>query len=55
MQNKIEIYQTEDKETRVEVRLDEETVWLNQYQMADLFKTDRTSVLKHLKNIYLTG
>ncbi len=55
MQNKIEIYQTEDKETRVEVRLDDDTVWLNQYQMSDLFKTDRTSVQKHLKNIFSTG
>ena len=30
------------------------TVWLNQYQLADLFQTDRTSILKHLQNIYTT-
>ena len=39
----------------VDVKFDKESVWLNQYQMADFFKTDRTSILKHIKNIYQTG
>ena len=39
----------------MEVRFEEETVWLNQYQLAELFNTDRTSLLKHLKNIYEIG
>jgi prophage maintenance system killer protein len=52
--NEIEIYRTSDNQTEVEVRFDGETVWLNQYQLAELFKTDRTSILKHLQNIYST-
>lgn len=51
---KVEIYKM-DNETALEVRFDGETVWLNQYQSADLFETDRTSILKHLKNIYAEG
>lgn len=50
----IEIYKTKDNQTEIEVRFDGETVWLNQYQLAALFQTDRTSVLKHLQNIYST-
>ena len=49
------IYQTEDGQNQIEVKLQEETVWLNQYQMADLFDTDRTSIQKHIQNIYKTG
>jgi hypothetical protein len=52
MENKIEIYQTADGKTVVEVKFQEETVWLNQYQLAVLFETDRTSIAKHIKNIY---
>ena len=36
------------------MRLEDETVWLNQYQLADLFQTDRSSITKHIKNIYET-
>lgn len=53
--NEIFLYQTEDNQTEIEVRFDGESVWLNQYQLADLFKTDQTSILKHLKNIYAEG
>ena len=52
--NQIEIYQTSDGQTAIEVQFDGDTFWLNQYQLADLFKTDRTSILKHLQNIYST-
>lgn len=52
MENKIEIYQTADGKTVVEVKFQEETVWLNQYQLAVLFETDRTSIAKQIKNIY---
>lgn len=41
-----------DETVRLEVRLENETVWLNQQQMADLFGTNRQAVTKHLKNIY---
>lgn len=52
--NQIEIYRTKDKQAQVEVKFEEDTVWLSQYQLAELFSTDRTSILKHLKNIYKT-
>lgn len=51
-QNKIIIYQTEDGQTQIDVRMENETVWLTQAQMAELFQTDRTSILRHINNIY---
>lgn len=53
MENKgnIVIYQTKEGETSIDVKLENETVWLNQYQMAELFKTDRSSIVKHINNI----
>lgn len=55
MKGEIVIYQSSDSKTQVEVRLQDETLWLNQYQMEALFQTERTSIVKHLKNIYSTG
>lgn len=52
--NEIEIFKTPDNVTEITVRFDGETVWLNQNQLSELFETDRTSVLKHLQNIYET-
>ena len=51
-ENKIVIYQTEDGQTQSDVRLENETVWLTQAQMAELFETDRTSIVRHINNIY---
>ncbi len=50
--DKIIIYQTEDGQTQIDVRLENETVWLTQAQMAELFLTDRTSIVRHINNIY---
>ena len=50
--DKIIIYQTEDGQTQIDVRLENETVWLTQAQMAELFETDRTSIVRHINNIY---
>ena len=50
--NQIVIYQTEDGQTQVDVRLENETVWLTQKQIAELFGTKRPAITKHLKNIY---
>ena len=50
--DKIIIYQTEDGQTQIDVRLENETVWLTQAQMAELFQTDRTSIVRHINNIY---
>jgi len=46
------IYQTEDGQTQVDVRMENDTVWLTQAQMAELFQTDRTSIVRHINNIY---
>ena len=51
-ENKIVIYQTEDGQTHIDVRLENETVWLTQKQIAELFGTKRPAITKHLKNIY---
>lgn len=50
--DKIIIYQTDDGQTQIDVRLENETVWLTQAQMAILFQTDRTSIVRHINNIY---
>ena len=44
-----------DETIRLEVRMDGETVWLSQAQMAELFGTGRQAVTKHLQNIYECG
>jgi hypothetical protein len=49
--NEIILYQPDDA-VKIEVRVDDETVWLTQQQMADLFGTQRQAITKHLKNIY---
>lgn len=46
------IYQSEDGGVRIDVRLEEQTVWLTQQQMADLFGSSRTNVVEHIKHIY---
>ena len=49
------IYQSEDGQTHIEVRMDEDTVWLTQQQMSDLYQTSRTNVVEHIKHIYEDG
>ena len=46
------IYQSEDGLTKIEVKIQDETVWLTQQQMADLFQTSRTNVVEHIAHIY---
>jgi hypothetical protein len=55
MENKSEIllYQTENGQTKLEVKLENETVWLTQQQMSELFQRDRTVITKHINNIFL--
>lgn len=54
-QNKIQIYQTADGETRIDVRFERDTLWLTQAQMAELFDKDSDTIGLHLKNIYESG
>lgn len=49
------IYQSEDGKTKIETRLENETVWLNQQQMAELFQRDRTVITKHVNNVFKEG
>ena len=51
-ESKIIIYQTDDGQTQVNVRMENGTVWLTQKQIAELFGTKRPAITKHLKNIY---
>lgn len=55
LNEKIVIYQTEDGNTSIDVKLENETVWLTQAQIAMLFGTKRPAITKHLKNIYASG
>ena len=55
MENKIIIYQTPDGQTQLDVRFEDETVWLTQAQMAELFQKDRTVIGKHIRNVYKEG
>ena len=52
MRSQIEIYQTEAGETAIEVRFENETVWLTQQQIANIFEKDRTVITKHINNIF---
>ena len=49
------IYTDNDGRTRIDVRLEEETLWLSQQQMAELYQTSRTNVIEHIKHIYEEG
>jgi prophage maintenance system killer protein len=50
--NGIEIYKSADDQIEVEVKFEEDTVWLNQYQLAELFDGSRSNIAEHIKNIY---
>ncbi len=47
------LYQTEDGQTKIEVRLQDETVWLNQSQLSELFGKDRRTIAEHIQNIFI--
>ncbi len=54
-QGEIVIYQTEDGKTGIEVKMYDETVWLSQQQMADLYQTSRSNIAEHIRHIYEEG
>lgn len=49
------LYQTEDSVTKIEVRLENENVWLSQQQLTELYQTSRTNVVEHIKHIFDEG
>lgn len=55
LDNKIVIYQTADGKTQLDVKLENETVWLTQAQMAELFNSSKANVSEHIKHIYQDG
>ena len=55
LDNKIIIYQSDDGKTQLDVKLENETVWLTQAQMAELFQKDRTVIGRHIRNIFKEG
>lgn len=48
------LYKTEDGQTKLDVRLEKETIWLDAHQMGTLFERDRSVIVKHIRNIYKT-
>jgi len=52
MKDEIIIYQNDDSSTKIEVRVDDETVWLTQAQMSELFQTTRNNITLHISNIF---
>lgn len=52
--SEIQIFTSKDGKTEIQVTLENETVWLNQYQLESLFQTNRTSINRHISNIYKT-
>ena len=55
MENEIIIYQTQDGKTKIDVKIEDETVWLTQAQMTELFETTKQNVSLHIKNIFEEG
>ncbi len=53
--NQIIIYNTEDGKTKIEVTTSDETVWLSQKQMAELFDKDRKTITEHIQNVFKEG
>lgn len=54
-ENQIEIYQTSDGQTEIQVRLEADTVWLNRQQLAELFGRDIKTIGKHIGNVFKEG
>lgn len=52
MENQIEIYQSSDGQTQIEVKFEQETVWLSQEQIGNLFSRERSVVTKHISNVF---
>ena len=53
--NEILIYQTEDGHTKINVKLEDETVWLTQAQLCELYQTSKSNISEHIKHIFEEG
>ena len=54
-ENKMIIYTSIDGQTRIDVRLEDETLWLTQAQMCELYQTSKSNVSEHIKHIFEEG
>ncbi len=54
-ENKVIIYTANDGKTRIDVKLEEETLWLTQAQMCELYQTSKSNVSEHIKHIFEEG
>ena len=52
MKNEIVLFETKEKDITLSVPVENETVWLSQAQMAELFQVDRTVVTRHINNVF---
>ena len=52
IENKVIIYTANDGKTRIDVKLEEETLWLTQAQMCELYQTSKSNVSEHIKHIF---
>ena len=52
VENEILIYQTEDGQTKIDVKLEDETVWLTQAQLCELYQTSKSNISEHIKHIF---
>ena len=55
MRNDMIIYNTEDEKSKINLKLENRTVWLNQLEIAELFETTKQNVSKHIKAIFEDG
>ncbi|MDR7130345.1 hypothetical protein J2X69_002695 [Algoriphagus sp. 4150] len=55
MENQIEIYQATNGQTRIEVKFEQETVWLSQEQLVELFQRDQSVISRHIRKIFKEG
>jgi hypothetical protein len=55
MENKVEIFKTVDNQTEIVVQFENDTVWLNRQQLAELFDRDIKTIGKHLNNVFQEG
>lgn len=55
MANQVEVFQNEDGSLQLAVQVQQESIWLSQSQLAELFKTSTDNISLHLKNIYQSG
>ena len=55
VENEILIYQTEDGQTKIDVKFEDETVWLTQAQLCELYQTSKSNISEHIKHIFEEG